>query len=253
MFLGSGRSKRRLAKAAGAEPSGHMRDKQLHAIVARSTFRSQNWARKNCQVRSSFGSWDVEKVDIVVAGNAFGSHRGTGTPFLEHFRKLRCWKSARHCGRKHISKSKLLKNCQIWSAFGSWDVEMVDIGHRCGRKHIWNSKMVKAHHSRCTFGSWAVEKCTPLWQEAHFEFKTVKNCEIWSTFGSWDVHIVVAGSTFGSQNGKGTPFLEHFRKLRCWKSASCCGAKHISKSKVWKTVTFETLLEVEMSGRRETF
>ena len=31
-----------LAKAAGAEPSGQMRDEKLHAIVARSTFPSQN-------------------------------------------------------------------------------------------------------------------------------------------------------------------------------------------------------------------
>ena len=38
----SGRSKRRLAKAAGAEPAGQMRDEKLHAVVARSTFRSQN-------------------------------------------------------------------------------------------------------------------------------------------------------------------------------------------------------------------
>jgi len=34
-------SKSRLAKAAGAEPSGQMRDEQLHAVV-RSTFRSQH-------------------------------------------------------------------------------------------------------------------------------------------------------------------------------------------------------------------
>ena len=36
--LGSGGSKSRLAKAAGTEPSGQMRDEQLHAVVARSTF-----------------------------------------------------------------------------------------------------------------------------------------------------------------------------------------------------------------------
>ena len=35
-------SKSRLAKAAGAEPAGHMRDQKLHAVVARSTFPSQN-------------------------------------------------------------------------------------------------------------------------------------------------------------------------------------------------------------------
>ena len=42
MICGSGGSKSRLAKAAGAEPSGQMRDEKLHAVVARSTFSSQN-------------------------------------------------------------------------------------------------------------------------------------------------------------------------------------------------------------------
>ena len=36
------RSKSRSAKAAGAEPAGQMRDEKLHAVVARSTFASQN-------------------------------------------------------------------------------------------------------------------------------------------------------------------------------------------------------------------
>ena len=38
IICGSGGSKSRLAKAAGAEPSGQMRDGKLHAVVARSTF-----------------------------------------------------------------------------------------------------------------------------------------------------------------------------------------------------------------------
>ena len=42
MICGSGGSKSRLAKAAGAEPAGQMSDEKLHAVVARSTFRSQN-------------------------------------------------------------------------------------------------------------------------------------------------------------------------------------------------------------------
>ena len=42
MIWGSGGSKSRLAKAAGAEPAGQMRDEKLHAVVARSTFASQN-------------------------------------------------------------------------------------------------------------------------------------------------------------------------------------------------------------------
>jgi len=42
MICGPGVSKSRLGKAAGAEPSGQMRDEKLHAVVARSRFPSQN-------------------------------------------------------------------------------------------------------------------------------------------------------------------------------------------------------------------
>ena len=41
MICGSGGLKS-IAKAAGAGPSGQMRDEKLHAIVARRTFGSQN-------------------------------------------------------------------------------------------------------------------------------------------------------------------------------------------------------------------
>ena len=42
MICGSGGSKSRLAKAAGAEPAGHRSDEKLHAVVARSTFPSEH-------------------------------------------------------------------------------------------------------------------------------------------------------------------------------------------------------------------
>ena len=38
VFCGSGGSKSRLAKAAGAEVAGQTRNEKLHAVVARSTF-----------------------------------------------------------------------------------------------------------------------------------------------------------------------------------------------------------------------
>ena len=41
MICGSGGSKSTLAKAAGAETSGEIRDEKLHAVVARSRFRSE--------------------------------------------------------------------------------------------------------------------------------------------------------------------------------------------------------------------
>jgi len=54
MICGSGGSKSRLAKVAGAEPSGHMRDKKLQALVARSTCSSQN--AQSTPTRTTFGS-----------------------------------------------------------------------------------------------------------------------------------------------------------------------------------------------------
>ena len=77
LICGSRGSKRRLAKAAGAEPAGQMRDEKLHAVGARSTFPSQN----------------VQNISAP-----------------DHFWKLRCRKSARCCGPKHISKSKCAKH-----------------------------------------------------------------------------------------------------------------------------------------------
>ena len=120
MICGSGGSKSRLAKAAGAEPAGQMRDEKVHAVVARSTFPSQN-------VQS--------------------------TPAPDHFWELRCRKSARRCGAKHICKSKCTKH----TSFGPLlEVEMS-------------------------------KKCTPLWREAHFEVKMLKTLGVRTTFGGSDV------------------------------------------------------------------
>ena len=58
---GSGGSKGRLAQAAGAEPSGQMRDAKVHVVVARSTFRSQNLQTPHA--RATFGGSDVVSRD----------------------------------------------------------------------------------------------------------------------------------------------------------------------------------------------
>jgi hypothetical protein len=54
MICGSGGSKSRLAKAAGAEPSGQMRDEKLQAVVTRSTFASEE--AKNTSRSNTFAS-----------------------------------------------------------------------------------------------------------------------------------------------------------------------------------------------------
>ena len=128
---------------------------------------------KNWQSRTTFGSWDVEKVHAVVTGSTFRSQNVQNTPCSDHFWKCRCWKSARCCGGKHIVKSKVLKTGGLGPLL---EVEML-------------------------------KKCTPLWREAHVEVKMYKTHHARTTFGGSDVekvHAVVAGSTFPSQNVKNT-------------------------------------------------
>ena len=116
MICGSGGSKSRLAKAAGAEPAGE----KLHAVVARSIFSSQNVLN---------------------------------TSALDRFWKLRCRKSARRCGAKHMSKSKCTK-------------------------HTRSGPLLVVETSK---------KCTQLWREAHVQVKMLKTPRARTTFGRSDV------------------------------------------------------------------
>ena len=128
----------------------------MHAVVARSTFPSQNVQNK---------------------------------PWSDHFWKLRCRKSARRCGAKHISKSKCTK-------------------------HTSSGPLLAVEMSK---------KCTPLWREAHFQVKMYKTPHVRATFGGSDVekvHAVVARSTFPSQNVQNTPLSDHFWRFRCRFAAS---------------------------------
>ena len=167
-ICGSGGSKSRLAKAAGAEPCGQMRDKELHAVVAWITFASEKakntarsehfwklWCRKSakhipkskCTNHTILGPL-VEKVHAVVARSTFRSQNAQNTPRSDHFWKWRCRKTARRCGAKHISKLKVEKT----EGFGAlFQVEMS-------------------------------KKCTPLWCKPYFQVKSGKNWRVRSTF-----------------------------------------------------------------------
>ena len=89
------------------ERCGQMRDEKLHAVVVRSTFQVKMY--NTLQLPSTFRSCDVEKVHAVVARSTFPSKHVQTTSCSDHFWKLRCRKSARLCGAKHISKSKVQK------------------------------------------------------------------------------------------------------------------------------------------------
>ena len=143
-----------------------MRDEKLHAVVVRSTFPSRN-------VQNTSAS--------------------------DHFWKLRCRKSARRCGAKHISKSKCTK-------------------------HTIVGPLLEVATSK---------KCTPLWREAHFEVKMHKTPGVRTTSGRCDVekvHTVVARSTFRSENAQNTRGSDHFWTFRCRFAWQGQGIVHLVKN-----------------------
>ena len=138
-FYGSGGLKTRFAKAAGTKITGEIRDEKLHTRCGAKPIskwknikylrieilleaeilkkRTALWREvhlevkcvKNCGVRSSFGSWDDEKMHGVVARSTFPSQNVQNTPGSEPFWQLRCRKITRGCGAKYISKWKYTK------------------------------------------------------------------------------------------------------------------------------------------------
>ena len=141
MIGGSGGSKSRLAKAAGAgaEPAGQVRDEKMRASVARSTFPSQNVQNTPCS--DHFWKLRCRKSARRCGQNA------QNTPCSDHFLKLRCLKSACRCGAKHISKSKCTKHF----SFGA----LLELA--------------------------LSKKWMPLWREAHFEVKMLKTPHVRAT------------------------------------------------------------------------
>ena len=76
-----------------------------------------------------------------MARNIFPSQNIPNAPGSDHFWKLQCRKSTRHCGAKHISKSKYIKHTRFGSLL---EVEMSK-KRRCNAKHISKSKVLKTN------------------------------------------------------------------------------------------------------------
>ena len=95
MVCGSGKSNRRLAKAAGADPSGQMRKEKLHALVARSTFRIKMHKILSFETSSKKCTQLWREAHFQV--KMYKAH-----PHPTTFWKLRNQKIARPCGAKHV-------------------------------------------------------------------------------------------------------------------------------------------------------
>ena len=99
---------------------------------------------KNCGSRTTFGSFDVEKLHAAVARSAFASPNVKKLTGSDHFLNLGCRKIARRCGAKRVSKSKCTKYTMLGPLF-----EVL----------MWKN-------------------CTPLWREARLQVKMLKKLTV---------------------------------------------------------------------------
>ena len=97
--------------------------------------------------------WKFRKMEENVETKQLKWRKTWMAPLSDHFWKLRCRKSARRCGAKHISKSKCTKHHML--------APLLEV-------QMW-------------------KKCAPLWREAHVEVKMYKTLGVRTTFGGSDV------------------------------------------------------------------
>ena len=148
MICGSGGSKSRLAQAAGAEPSGQMRDEKIARC-----YGEKHISKSKCTKHTLLG------------------------PLLE----VEMSKKSTPLWREAHLQMKKLKHLMFGPHL---EVEMSKKCTRLWREaHL---QVKKLEHP--TFGPLLEvemsKKCTPLWQEAHFEVKMYKTHHGQTTFGS---------------------------------------------------------------------
>ena len=150
------------------------------------------------RVRSQLAGWEMKNCTLLWREAHLEVKQAKNTSRPDHFWKLRCRKSARRCGAKHIWKSKCAKHLSVGPLL---EVEMS-------------------------------KKCRPLWR--NWKSKCTKHTMLGPLLAVEmlkKVHAVVARSTFRSQKCKGLTGSEHFWRFRCRFAWQAHGIMHLAKSK----------------------
>ena len=161
-------------------------------------------------VRTTFGSCDVEKVHAVVARSTFPSQNVQSTPGSDHFWKLISKKCTPLWREAHF-QVKMLK------AVGVRTTLEVAMSKKCTplwREAHFRVKMDKTPHVRATFGGLDVGKAHAVVARSTFPSQNVQNTtcsrHFWR-FGRWK-SARRCGAKQDVQNTRGS---DHFWRFRC--------------------------------------
>ena len=123
-------------KLTGSGTFGSWHVEKVHTIVARSTFGSQNVQNTPCS-DTTFGSWHVEKAHTVVARSTFRSQKCKKMTGSEHFWTFRCRFVRQAQGIVHRVKS-------------AQNVRARDISRGSEKIHFqWQAQYKRHVHQRC--------------------------------------------------------------------------------------------------------
>ena len=161
---------------------------------------------------------------VAPEGRKLGSLKRRARRHLGRWEMKNCTPSRREAH----SEVNMYKTPQLWTTFGSWDVQKVHAvvarttfgSKKCQStslsEHFWKLGCQKSARRfgakqilkrTCTKdlgfgplfdGSMAIrcrKKCTPLWREAHLKVKCLKNWGYWATFDVSDVVLFTARRT----------------------------------------------------------
>ena len=124
---------------------------------------------KTHHARSTFGSWDVEKAHAFVARSTFRIQKCKKLTGLEHFWKLRCRKSARRCGAKHISTTTTLQP-QLRLTTTLHTTPHHTTSSKCGCNHCNRSKKPQLQPP---FGPSVGSLCHPCITRTHLSYSVL--------------------------------------------------------------------------------
>ena len=122
--------------------------------------------------RTTFGSCDVEKVHAVVARSTFRSQNVQNTPAFGPLLEVEMSKKCTPLWREAHFEVKMYKAHQVRTTFGSWDVEKV---HAVVARSTFRSQHVQSTHVRATFGGSDVEKVHAVVARSTFRSEHVQN------------------------------------------------------------------------------
>ena len=193
--------------------------------------REERVRRKKMQVREK-----VEKSRNTAFFKWFVAPAGRKVDLLK--RRVRSRLAIWPLWREADFEVKTHKTPQLRSICKSWDGLRCRKSARCyGTKHISKSNCTKHTNVGPLLEVETSKKCTLLWCEAHFQVKMCKAHQLRTTFGSWDVekvYVVVVRSTFPIQNVQRHNMLEPLLKVQMWfcvaGARNLCALPNVSKT-----------------------